>query len=224
VVIVQFAEKVTLLGASKVKRGVLTEALTFAPRLLAADGGAKNAVKIGQIPDFVVGDFDSIDRQILAQIPKERQIRVSEQETTDFEKCLSVIEAPMILGVGFLGRRIDHQLAAFNALVRYAHRPVVLIGKREICFHVPGNLVLTLAIGTRVSLFPMTTVDGRSEGLKWPIDDIRFAPNGRIGTSNVTVAKTMRLQMNGPGMLAIMPRAALSQVVQALAPTSARAG
>ncbi|MGB5556922.1 MAG: thiamine diphosphokinase [Paracoccaceae bacterium] len=213
----QFSENVTLLGASKVKLGVLTEALTFAPRLVAADGGAKIAVKIGQMPDFVVGDLDSIDPQTLAQIPKNRLVRVSEQETTDFEKCLTVIDAPVILGVGFLGRRVDHQLAAFNALIRHAHKPVVLINKRDLCFHLPADITLPLERGTRVSLFPMAPVTGRSEGLRWPIDGIAFAPDGRIGTSNIADGGTVRLNMDGPGMLAIMPRAALAQVVRALA-------
>ena len=47
---------------------------------------------------------------------------VGEQETTDLEKCLYSVEAPLFLGVGFLGGRVDHQLAAMNALVKYAGR------------------------------------------------------------------------------------------------------
>lgn len=214
----QFSNNVTLLGASKVKRRVLTEALTFAPHLIAADGGVKNAVKIGQMPEFVIGDFDSADPLILAQIPPDRQIRIQEQVTTDFEKCLARIDAPLILGVGFLGRRLDHQLAAFNALMRFAKKPVVLLGTHDLCFHMPRELTLNVSVGTRVSLFPMVPVTGSSEGLKWPIAQIPFAPDGRIGTSNSADQETIRLRMDGPGMLAIMPRAVLAQVVQALGP------
>ncbi len=212
----RFSENVTLLGASKVKQRVLTEALAFAPRLVAADGGAKNAVKIGRIPEFVIGDFDSIGPDMLSEIPENRRIRVTEQETTDFEKCLSILDAPLILGVGFLGRRIDHQLAAFNALARFARQRVVLLGRRELCFHLPAELSLPVAVGTRVSLFPMAPVSGRSDGLRWPIEGLAFAPDGRIGISNITEKTTLRLQMDGVGMLAIMPRAVLAQVVRAL--------
>jgi thiamine pyrophosphokinase len=45
-----------------------------------------------------------------------------EQDTTDFEKCLYSVAAPLLLGVGFLGGRADHHLAAMNVLVRYADR------------------------------------------------------------------------------------------------------
>jgi len=30
----------------------------------------------------------------------------------------------------------------------------------------------------------MAAVQGRSGGLRWPIDGLPFAPDGRIGTSN----------------------------------------
>ncbi len=213
-----FSEKVTLLGAGRAETGVLTEALMFAPRLVAADGGAKNAVKIGQMPDFVVGDLDSVDARTLAKIPADRLIRVTEQESTDFEKCLSLIDAPLILAVGFLGGRIDHQLASFNALTRHEGPPVILLNARDLCFHLPSDLTLRLGAGTRVSLFPMAPVTGRSDGLKWPIGDIAFAPAGRIGTSNISTHDSIRLRMDGPGMLAIMPRAALGEVVRCLAP------
>ena len=212
----RFSENVTLLGASKVKSGVLTEALMFAPHLVAADGGAKNAVKIGQLPEFVIGDFDSVDVGTLAQIPDERQIRVLEQDTTDFEKCLSRIEAPLIVGVGFLGRRLDHQMAALNALVRFRDRAVVLMGSIDLCFHLPREMELRLKVGQRFSLFPMAEVTGTSDGLRWPIAGIRFAPDGRIGTSNEVSEPAVRLRTDGPGLLAIMPRAALASVVRAL--------
>ncbi len=103
-------------------------------------------------------------------------------------------------------------------MVRYAAQPVVLIGRRDICFHLPRELRLELSPGTRVSLFPMAAVGGRSEGLRWPIEGLDFAPDGRIGTSNVTEAAELRLTMEGPGMLAIMPRAVLAPVVHALSP------
>ena len=214
----QFSQHVTLLGGSKVKQRVLTEALNFAPALVAADGGAKNAVKLGRLPQFVIGDFDSIDAKTLAAIPADRRIRIAEQDTTDFEKCLALIDARLILGVGFLGRRVDHELAALNALVRHPGRAIVLVSARDVCFHLPPELALTVGAGTRLSLFPMAPATGRSSGLRWPIEGIAFAPDGRIGTSNIADRDTVHLRMDAPGMLAIMPRAALGQVVRALVP------
>lgn len=214
----QFSENVTLLGAGKAKRAVIVESLGHAPVLIAADGGAKIAVKMGQTPQFVVGDFDSIDSNTLKRIPQNRRLRITEQDSTDFEKCLALLQAPLILGVGFLGRRLDHQLAALNALVKFPSQTCVLLNNRDLCFHLPANFDLALKPGTRVSLFPMAPVQGRAEGLAWPIEGLDFAPAGRIGTSNSTTGAALKLRMDGPGMLIILPRAALGSVIAALQP------
>lgn len=169
------------------------------------------------MPQFVIGDLDSVDPETLSRIPVDRQIRIEEQDTTDFDKCLALVDAPLILGVGFLGRRLDHQLAAFNTLVRHPQRAILLVGKHDLCFHLPPDLTLNLALDSRLSLFPLMPVTGRSSGLRWPIDGIAFAPDGRIGTSNIVNRETISLTMDCPGMLAIMPRAALVQVVRAFA-------
>jgi thiamine pyrophosphokinase len=69
--------------------------------------------------------------------------------------------------------------------------------------------------GDRFSLFPMAGVTGRSEGLKWPIAGLQFAPDARGGTSNQALGP-VRLQMDGPGMLVIVPRARLDVALAGL--------
>ena len=214
--IVQTTENLTLIGAGDVNKEVLSLALTYAPYLVAADGGAKLALKYGKTPNYVIGDFDSVDGDTLAKIPEHRRLPVAEQDSTDFEKCLRSIDAPLILGVGFLGRRLDHQLAALSALVRHAGIRCALIGAHDVVFHLPATIELHLPPGSRLSLFPLQPVTGRSEGLEWPIEGLEFAPGRRVGTSNRVVAPPVRLMMDGPGMLAIVPRAALPDVVVAL--------
>lgn len=213
--IVDFDEPVTLLGGGATDTRQLQAALALAPRLVAADGGANMAVAHELIPDFVIGDYDSVSPAALAVIPPERQMRVPEQETTDFEKCLSRIAAPLILGLGFLGPRSDHTLAAFSALVRHRARPCILIGPDDVIFACPDRLSLPLPPGMRLSLFPMLPVTGQSSGLRWPIDGLALAPDGRIGTSNQTTG-SVSLQMSGPGMLVLLPPEALGAAIAAL--------
>ncbi len=216
-IIVQTPENITLVGAGQARKGQLQAALAHAPYLVAADGGAQMVLNYGRTPKKVIGDFDSINRLNLAKIPAGDRHRIAEQDSTDFEKCLARLRAPLILGVGFLGARLDHQLAAFNALVRNPGGPCILIGERDIVFHLPGEAGFDLAPGSRVSLFPMATVRGRSDGLDWPIDGLEFAPAGRIGTSNRVTDGKVRLAFDGPGMLVILPLAALGEAVRVLA-------
>lgn len=215
--IVQFATPVTLIGGGALGVDDLETALALAPDLIAADGGAKAALAAGFMPEAVIGDFDSLHRADRDRIPPARLFPIREQDSTDFDKAIRSISAPLVLAVGFLGARIDHQLAAFNVLVRYPERPCILIGQHEVVFHAPPSVALDLVPGAIVSLFPMRAVTGRSHGLEWPIDGLEFTPDGRVGTSNRALGE-MRIETDGPGLLVIVPRGALAAVIRALAP------
>ncbi|MEM7317610.1 MAG: thiamine diphosphokinase [Pseudomonadota bacterium] len=203
-----------LIGGGTLFSHDLALALGHARMLVAADGGAGAALDLGHLPDAVLGDLDSLTPAHRAEIPDDRLFLIPEQDTTDFDKALRNIEAPLVLAVGFLGARIDHQLAVFNTLVRLANRPCILLGETEIILHAPPLIELELDPGAIVSLFPMTAVKGRSDGLRWPIEGLDFSPVGRVGTSN-TATGPIRLEFEQPGMLLILPRAALDRVIRA---------
>lgn len=225
--IVSAPDPILLAGGGEFRHADLIVALTWASRAVAADGGAEVLMRHGVTPEAVIGDFDSLPDAVRAALPAGALHRIAEQDSTDFDKCLRNISAPLILGLGFLGARVDHQLSVFNRLVARPDVRCILIGRADVVFHCPREIALTLAPGMRVSLFPLTPVTGRSTGLRWPIDGLDFAPGGRAGTSNEAVQAAVRLAMDGPGMLVILPRAALDAAVRAVlsaacAPWSAR--
>lgn len=203
--IVETTHGITLLGAGLTPPGALEAALAKAPVLVAADGGAGVALDHGKTPQAVIGDFDSLDADTRAALPAASLHHIAEQNSTDFEKALCRVAAPFVLGLGFLGERVDHELAAFHVLAKYAHRRVLLIGARDVICHCPPWIDLTLPVDTRLSLYPMGRVTGRSRGLVWPIDGLAFSPLTRIGTSNRASAGQQRLDMDAPGMLLILP-------------------
>ncbi|WP_371059265.1 thiamine diphosphokinase [Rhodosalinus sp. 5P4] len=212
---------VTLVGAGVAPPADIAAALTLAPCLVAADGGAARALAAGAVPEAVIGDLDSLDPATRAAIPPERLHCVSEQETTDFDKALRRIAAPLVIGVGFLGERLDHLLAAQSVLLRRADRPCLLLGERDVAFLCPPRLGLDLAADTRVSLYPLAPVRGESDGLFWPIDGIDFAPGGMIGTSNRATGP-VSIRIEAPHMLVILPRRCLAVAAAALQAPLAR--
>jgi thiamine pyrophosphokinase len=216
--IVQCQRGVTLVGGGRVGARLLRRALTLAPVLVAADGGADRALAAGLLPDAVIGDLDSLSPEGRAALPEGRLHRIDEQETTDFDKCLRSIEAPFVLGLGLAGPRLDHTLAALNVLARHPDRRCLILGAREVCFLCPPRLELALPPGTRLSLFPLAPVRGESAGLRWPVGGIDFAPGGRIGTSNVTEAPRVRLAFDAPAMLVLLPAGALRAALEGLVP------
>lgn len=213
--IVDVPEPITLVGGGEVASGDLEAALALAPVLVAADGGAAAALAAGRVPRAVIGDFDSLSDDVRGQLPPDSLHPVAEQDSTDFDKALRMIAAPAVLAVGFLGARVDHQLAAFSTLVQGHDVPVVLVGETEVIFHLTRAVELPAEAGEVISLFPMQEVQGRSEGLEWPIDGLTMSPMGRIGTSNRATGP-VRLEAKGPGLLAIVPRRLLADVLGAV--------
>ena len=213
------SQPVTLLGAAPLPAGLLELALAAAPRLIAVDGGADTALAEGLQPERVIGDLDSISDAARSRLA-DRLEHVPAQDDTDLDKALDRVTAPLILGAGFAGGRLDHTLAAMSALVRRADRRVILLTEGQLCFVMPPDLRLTLAAGSLISLFPMAPVHCASRGLHWPTDGLRLAPGGMIGTSNRVADRVpsggVWLAPDGPGLLCLLPLAALEAAMAGL--------
>ncbi len=216
--IVQSGGAVTLLGGAPLETELLKQVLALAPVLVAADSGADTALAAGYRPEAVIGDMDSLSDAARRQLGSGVLHKVTEQDSTDFDKALDRIAAPIVLAVGFTGARLDHELAVYNALVRHRAGAAIVIGESDLAFHAPRHLRLDLPVGTRLSLFPMRAMRGTSTGLRWPIDGLALAPDGRVATSNAVRTSPVTLALDGPGMLAILPRTQIRPAVRALWP------
>ena len=218
-ILLRSAGPVTLVGAGPATGADLAAALALAPEAVAADGGAGHPLPDGHAFRAVIGDLDSLEPSVAVAVRAKGVPvhRVVEQDTTDLEKCLYSVAAPLVIGVGFLGGRLDHELAALSALLRFADRPVVLLGRGEICFALPPTFDLVLPAGTRVSIFPLAPVTGLAgSGLRWDTAGLTLAPGARIGTSNAATGGPVHLVFDRPGALMILPEDCLPPVVDYL--------
>jgi thiamine pyrophosphokinase len=219
--IVHESDPITLVGGAGLSDQLFDQALQVSRLVVAADSGADRALAHGITPRVVIGDFDSISQAARAALPEAILHQMQDQDSTDFDKCLRSVTAPLILGVGFCGDRLDHQLAACNTLVRYPLQRCVLLGETDLVFLCPPAIHLPLDAGCRVSLFPMGAVEGLSDGLQWPLRGLNFAPDGQIGTSNAATGP-VHLTITAPKMLVMLPVDRLDIVVAALAESAAR--
>lgn len=178
------------------------------------DGGANGLVGSSRRPSAVIGDLDSLSDAARTEFA-DLVYEVSEQETTDFDKALRHVEAPLVIALGVSGGRLDHELAGLNVLVRHADRRCIALGPETLTFVCPPFLRLELEPGCLVSLFPMRELGVETEGLQWPTRGLRLSPMGRVGTSNAATGP-VTLAPDAPGLLVILPTAALSAVSRAL--------
>ena len=85
--------------------------------IFAADGGANALIENKIDFEAIIGDLDSYDNlNYQTEIPK---IHLKNQNTTDLQKCLNHLNAPYMIGLGFLDRRIDHTLATCSAVCKF---------------------------------------------------------------------------------------------------------
>ena len=139
-------------------RGQLEEVLRAAALVIAADSGFDLALRLGILPDLLVGDLDSVAASPeLAAFPPERIRRYpADKDETDAELGLSLfaergIRSIVLAGGG--GGRLDHLLAV-AALFERESPPAAWYTALERIERVEGEAQLAGCLGRRVSFLP----------------------------------------------------------------------
>lgn len=208
-------EGATILGGGDADGKTVAKALKFAPFLICADGGADTAARLGHNPRAIIGDLDSLSADVMSKADPGSIFKIHDQNSTDFDKCVSSVSAPFFIALGVLSPRFDHALAALNVLLRHKDKKILLITPTDICMLAPPEIHLQLPMATRVSLFPMARTEGCSTGLKWNIDGLKFCPASQTGTSNETTEGIVYLKFVSPAMIAIVPSECIASVLPA---------
>lgn len=211
-IIVDSPDPIAMFGGAQICPTDINILLSMAKIIVAADGGAEHLLSAGVTPTAVIGDFDSLSPAAESAFSPQLH-KVASQDTTDLEKVLARVRAPLILGAGFLGGRLDHSFAALNVLVKQAARPIILISQVDCCFAVPAGLhVLDLKAGTQVALLPMAPALVSTTGLKWNLTDARLSAGGVISTSNCAAQDSVTITTDTP-LLMTLPRSALDAAI-----------
>jgi thiamine pyrophosphokinase len=191
--------------------------LVHADMVIAADGGAGLLDRMGQRPDLLVGDLDSIDPALAERlaadgVPIERH--PADKEASDTELAVtSALDAAatevVILGaVG--GDRLDHELANLLLLAdpALAGRDVrAARGQTTVrAVHGGERLELQGAAGDVVTLLPVggdatgiTTV-----GLRWPLEGAALTMGRSRGLSNEVVRAPASVRVEHGTLLVVV--------------------
>lgn len=213
----RFDRPLVIVGGGEVDADLLRQLADAGHAVVGADGGADVCAAAGVMPDAVVGDMDSVSDP-KAWRSRTRVLEITEQETTDFEKCLYATQAPVTLALGMTGGRLDHTLGALNAVAMTApKRRLILLDSVDMAVALTGGARFAVAPGTRVSVHPLHPVRfRRSAGLAFALNGLTLAPGGRTGTSNVADGDTVTIETdpttNGVWLL-IVDRRHLSDIV-----------
>ena len=178
--------------------------------VICADGGASNALALGLQPQVVIGDLDSLDSNLQAQLEAsgcQVLAHPAHKDETDLELALYyAIEHGVdeILILGALGGRIDQTLAnvLLLALPELRSVKVKIIDGRQEVFLIRDEALIEGQVGDTLSLLPLTEeVTGiYTEGLEYPLENGTLYLGPALGVSNTLTAPQARVRM-GQGLL-----------------------
>lgn len=214
--IVHSFDPVVLVGGADIGPEEINKFSGSNPCFVGVDGGAEHLRVAGVTPTAVIGDLDSLS-EASADLFADVLHHVPEQDTVDFEKAITRVDAPLIYAVGFSGGRLDHVLAVLNVMGRHADRPIVLVGPDDVAAVVPqrGLALSNVEIGIASSVMPLTRSTVAASGLRWDINDKVMEPLGFASPSNEAIASTLSLSADGTVLL-ILPRSHLQQLTAAI--------
>ncbi len=160
---------------------------------VATDGAIQKSIQLGVIPDFVLGDFDSIDNQ-LAKNLNVNFVSTPDQNFTDFEKALTFIQEKGFKEAhvyGASGGEQDHFIGNLSAALAWKSRMSLTFfdtyGKYYFLKKSQQNSIANVK-GKTISLVPLPYAKQVStSGLEFPLqkEDLNFGK--RIGTRNFAI-------------------------------------
>lgn len=168
------------------------------PCVVCCDGGANALVASGRLPDWIVGDGDSLSEENRMRF-QDRIHRMPDQETNDQTKAVSFLLSKGVRRIAIVaatGKREDHTLGNVSLLMEYQRMGLEVVMLTDYGFFVPAQDVRVFKGFPRqqVSVFNFDAVELRSEGLRYPIYDFRYWWQG---TLNEVVGDTFRIMAKG---------------------------
>lgn len=164
--------------------------------VICADAGADAAKAYGITPNIILGDLDSISKSSLNFFRKKgvEIRRITEQETTDFEKSLMyAVECNLnnVVVFGATSSRPDHTMNNFSVLKRYSKvLDIKIIDRQFEVFYLKKKLERDYARNKVVSFLGFPKAIGvTAKGLRYKLDNETLEFGVREGTLNISSSK-----------------------------------
>ena len=222
----------TQLGHPSARRGIFLNAVLFAngvienterareaaesaDLVIAANGGARHCLRLGVMPEIVVGDLDSLaddDQRALEAAGTEFITHSQDKDQTDLELALlaaAARQADKITVLGAIGGRLDMTVA--NVLL-LAHPDISEVqvelwhGDQTAWLIRPPGGTIRGELGDTVSLIPL---GGAARGvsnhdLRYSLEDDTLESGPAKGLSNVIAGPRPRIELRAGSLLVVL--------------------
>jgi thiamine pyrophosphokinase len=195
---------VILAGGELSLRPVVEDLAKSADYIVAADSGLQHAVTLQVKPDVIVGDFDSVDSEILRQFPDVPKKSYSRhKDLLDLEIALGVVlerGATHIAVLGAVGGRFDQSLASLFIATRFRREGIImsLHGAQDIYLLLaPESRRYTLPEGQRFSLLSLSSKSVITlTNAAYPLNEFALEYGVGLGVSNEVKASPLTVNVH----------------------------
>jgi len=198
-------QKIFILANGEKMKPALLKNLARGRKILAVDGAAKQAKRLGWKIDFVAGDFDSLNPNFLQSLKRKgtRIVPLPDQNFTDLEKTVE-----WCIQEGFrdiriaqaLGKRMDHSLTNLALLKRFYRKGIHLeihTNFERIEFLENSKIVSLGAIGRTIGVIPSPEASVTSRGLNWEMKNSLLHWGKSQSVSNFAKSRKIELKVKG---------------------------
>lgn len=171
--------------------------------LICADGGANHAHILGLVPEYVIGDLDSIYESTKVFLKNKSEIiKVSRQNDTDVEKCLKFAmkkKAKDIILMGVTGDRLDHTICNLGIVKKFFNKvSLKIVAENSLLVPYSGNVEIKTKKDETISLYGFDSKTKiLSHGLKYPLRNVPLPFGEKESTSNVATGEKVKLKITG---------------------------
>ncbi|MCL2492114.1 MAG: thiamine diphosphokinase [Coriobacteriia bacterium] len=167
------------------------------PLVVAVDEGIDRSMELELVPDIAVGDFDSVSAAGLSWIEEYGDtIKVfqaeREKDFSDLDLALRICRDKGIARAmlfGFIGGKLDHQLAVLGVCARYAPDfAITLNDADETIVLITSGLSTEIEAGREFSVMALESVASVSiMNAFYPLDHHSLKPLSDLGLSNIAL-------------------------------------
>ncbi|MCX8056157.1 MAG: thiamine diphosphokinase [Ignavibacteria bacterium] len=176
----------------------------YSPQLIGADGGTNFLFTINEIPNFIIGDLDSIKIEVLEYFRQKnvKIIKLKSQYDTDLEKALQLckrLKFEKILVTSFTGKRLDHTLSNISNALKFANYfRIIMIDNESTLEFITGTNEFKSFKGEIVSLYSFSPIARiTTKNLKYPLNNETLFFGEREGTSNFSLSDNFKVKVEG---------------------------